>query len=387
MRRGLFLLHKYTGLTLGLLLSLIGITGSLLVFDHALDEKLAPETVTFKPSQQPTTYAEILAAAQAAVPGNPEPTRLMTPRQPGSPFVVRFPKPEGAPGPIEVAVSPTDAEVLAVRGWGTAGYPMTWIYRLHHTLLAGNAGKTVVGFMGIALLLFCFSGLVIWWPRPSRNKKRWKRAFTIKHDGNRFRFYFDLHKVFGIYLLPVLLVIAFSGVSMVFPLQVEKLVSWVMPLEPRGSWGQSRVNGAPPLDTDSAVAIGHKVFPRGELKRIYQPRDAADSYGLTFRQEGEPWTNHGASFVRLDQYSGEILMVHDVTKIAAGNQFLTWQFPLHNGDALGLIGRLLVLVTGLAPALLFGTGVYLWWRKRRLASTTATRKTGTSLRSFAHPTE
>ncbi|MCX2781656.1 PepSY domain-containing protein [Microbulbifer thermotolerans] len=363
MRRVFFILHKYAGLTLGLLLSVIGITGSLLVFDHALDEKLAPETVTFKPSQHPASYTEILAAAQAAVPGNPEPTRLMTPRQPGSPFVVRFPKPEGAPGPIEVSVSPTDAEVLAVRGWGE--YPMTWIYRLHYTLLAGDTGKKIVGFMGIALILFCISGLAIWWPRPSRNGKRWKRAFTIKRDGNRFRFYFDIHKVFGIYLLPVLLVVAFSGVTIVFPLQVEKLVGWVMPLEPRGVWGQSESTGAPPLDPDSAVAIGRKIFPQGELKRIYLPLDASDSYGLTFRQDGEPWTNHGTSFIRIDQYSGNILMVYDFNELPAGNQFLAWQFPLHNGDALGLFGRWLVLIAGLSPALLFTTGIYLWWKKRR----------------------
>ena len=384
MRRTFFILHKYAGLTLGLLLALIGATGSLLVFDHALDERLAPRTVTFNPSQQPATYTEVLAAASAAVPGS-RPQRIMTPRGDDSPFVVRFPGPEGAPGPIEVSVSPTDAEVLAVRGWGQ--YTMSWIYRLHYTLLAGSSGKTLVGLMGLVLMLFCITGLVIWWPRPGRNGRNWKRAFTVERGGNRFRFFFDLHKVAGIYLLPLLLVIAFSGVSIVFPLQVEKLVSWVMPLEPRGSWGQSQLTGAPPLDPDSTVAIGREIFPRGELKRIYLPQDAADSYGLTFRQEGEPWINHGASFVRLDQYSGEILMVHDVNRIAAGNQFLTWQFPLHNGDALGLIGRLLILVTGLAPALLFGTGVYLWWRKRRLANTAATRKMGTSLRSFAHPTE
>jgi len=362
MRKIFFLLHKYAGLTLGLLLALIGITGSLLVFDHALDEKLAPHTVDFAPSEKPATFTEILAAARNAVPGS-TPQRIMTARAEGSPHVVRFPGPEGAPGPIEVSVSSTDARVLAVRGWGE--YTMSWIYRLHYTLLAGKTGKTIVGFMGIALLVFCLSGLVIWWPK-SKRKGRWKRAFTIERGGNRFRFYFDVHKVFGIYLLPVLLVIAFSGVSIVFPLQVETLVSWTMPVEPRGSWGQSQITGAPPLNPDSAVAIGRQVFPRGELKRIYLPQDASDSYGLTFRQEGEPWSNHGASFVRLDQYSGEILMVHDVTKIAAGNQFLTWQFPLHNGDALGMIGRLLVLITGFAPALLFGTGFYLWWKKRRV---------------------
>ncbi|MCW8127777.1 PepSY-associated TM helix domain-containing protein [Microbulbifer halophilus] len=362
MRQFFFPLHKYAGLTLGLLLSLIGLTGSLLVFDHALDEKLAPRTVDFKPSAQPASYSEVLAAAREAVPGS-EPQRLMTPRGEGSPFVVRFPAPEGAPGPIEVSVSPTDAEVLAVRGWGE--YTMTWIYRLHYTLLTGKTGKTVVGFVGLLLMLFCISGLVIWWPRRSRRGGRWKRAFTIKRDGNRFRFYFDLHKVAGIYFLPLLLLTAFSGVTLVFPQQVEAVVGTFLPTEPRPSLPRSRQDTGTPLNPDTIVEIGRGAFPGGELKRIYLPRDAGDSYGLSFRADGEPWRNYGASFVRLDQYSGKVLMVRDVTEIPPGNKVLRWQFPLHNGDALGLFGRWLVLFAGLMPALLFATGVYLWWKKRR----------------------
>ena len=43
MLRILFTGHKYAGLMLGLLLSLTGLSGSILVFDHALDELLTPE--------------------------------------------------------------------------------------------------------------------------------------------------------------------------------------------------------------------------------------------------------------------------------------------------------------------------------------------------------
>lgn len=367
MRKTFFVLHKYTGLTLGLLVSLIGLTGSLLVFDHALDETLTPQTVTFKPSARPASYSEILTAAQAAVPGNPTPTRLMTQRQPGSPHVVRFPTPEGAPGPIEVSVSPTDAEVLAVRGWGTSEYTMTWLYRLHYTLLAGKNGKTVVGFMGLLMMVFCITGAVLWWPKRKRAGKRdWKRAFSIARSGNRFRFYFDVHKVFGIYFLPLLLMISFSGVTLVFPTQVEAVVGSLFKVEPRPALPGSRAASGTPISPDRAVAIGEEVFPGGVLKRIYLPRNSEDSYGMTFRAEGEVWTNYGASFVRLDQYTGEVLLTQNVTEIPLGNKILRWQFPLHNGDALGIVGRWLVFVAGLVPALLFGTGLYLWWRKRQL---------------------
>lgn len=367
MRKTFFILHKYAGLTLGLLLALIGLTGSLLVFDHALDETLAPHTVRFHPGNQPASYEDILAAAQAAVPGNPAPTRLMPQRQPGSPHVVRFPTPEGAPGPVEVSVSPTDAEVLAVRTWGTADYTMTWLYRLHYTLLAGKTGKTVVGFMGLLLMVFCITGAVLWWPKARKaGKERWKRAFTVSRSGNRFRFYFDIHKVFGIYFLPLLLMVSFSGVALVFPVQMESVVGSLFTLEPRPALPGSRVETGAPISADQAVAIGERVFPNGELKRIYLPRDSKDSYGLTFRAQGEVWSAYGASIVRVDQYSGEVLLSQNVTEIPLGNKILRWQFPLHNGDALGIVGRWLVLLTGLTPALLFGTGLYLWWQKRRL---------------------
>ena len=367
MRKTLFILHKYAGLTLGLLLSLIGLTGSLLVFDHALDETLEPHTVTFSPSDQPASYEAVLAAAQAAVPGNPAPTRLMTQRQPGSPHVVRFPTPEGAPGPIEVNVSPTDAEVLSVRGWGTPGYTMTWLYRLHYTLLAGKNGKTVVGLMGLLLMVFCITGIVLWWPRGrKRGQRQWRRAFTISRTGNRFRFYFDVHKVFGIYFLPVLLLVSFSGVTLVFPTQVEAVVGSLFEVEPRPALPPSSTDRGTPISPDQAVTIASSAFPGGELKRIYVPRDAGDSYGLTFRAADEVWTNYGASIARVDQYSGELLMMQNVTEIPLGNKILRWQFPLHNGDALGLMGRWLILISGLVPALLFGTGLYLWWKKRTL---------------------
>ncbi|MFD1215561.1 PepSY-associated TM helix domain-containing protein [Microbulbifer celer] len=367
MRKTFFILHKYAGLTLGLLLSLIGLTGSLLVFDHVLDETLEPHTVAFRPSARPATYAEVLDAARAAMPGNPAPTRLMTQRQAGSPHVVRFPTPEGAPGPIEVNVSPTDAEVLSVRGWGTPEYTMTWLYRLHYTLLAGKNGKTVVGLTGLLLMVFCITGAVLWWPkRTRRGKRQWRRAFRIDRNGNRFRFYFDVHKVFGIYFLPVLLMVSFSGVTLVFPTQVEAVVDSLFEVEPRPALPRSRTDSGNPISPDEAVAIGQRAFPGGELKRLYLPRDAGDSYGLTFRARGEAWTNYGASIARVDQYSGELLMTRNVTEIPLGNKILRWQFPLHNGDALGIWGRWLVLISGLVPTLLFGTGIYLWWKKRVL---------------------
>jgi uncharacterized iron-regulated membrane protein len=46
---------------------------------------------------------------------------------------------------------------------------------------------------------------------------------------------------------------------------------------------------------------------------------------------------------------------------------LAWLFPLHSGEAFGYAGRALWTLFGLLPPLLFATGTWLWWKRRRAA--------------------
>ena len=83
MRSALLTLHKYAGLSLGLLLSVVGISGSLLVFDHAIDEVLAPATVTAHEAGARAPLAAVLAAARGAVGEEFSAYRISTARRPG----------------------------------------------------------------------------------------------------------------------------------------------------------------------------------------------------------------------------------------------------------------------------------------------------------------
>ena len=119
------------------------------------------------------------------------------------------------------------------------------------------------------------------------------------------------------------------------------------------------------ISADIAVAKASAIFPGATLKRIYLPNSDTASYQLLLTQSEEAWTNYGASKVWVDQYTGEVLASWNPLTAPMGNKFLIWQFPLHSGDALGLGGRWLLLITGITPTVLFGSGVYLWWKKRQ----------------------
>ena len=43
---------------------------------------------------------------------------------------------------------------------------------------------------------------------------------------------------------------------------------------------------------------------------------------------------------------------------------LQWLYPLHNGEAFGLAGRIIIVIIGLAPLLLYVSGIIRWQQKR-----------------------
>ena len=88
-------------------------------------------------------------------------------------------------------------------------------------------------------------------------------------------------------------------------------------------------------------------------------------YVVSKRQPGEVRKSGGSSVVWVDQYRGTILHVRDPRTMSVGDRFLLWQFPLHNGEAFDLPGRLVIVLSGLSLPGLYVTGLLIWWRKRR----------------------
>ena len=94
------------------------------------------------------------------------------------------------------------------------------------------------------------------------------------------------------------------------------------------------------------------------------PGDIADSAG----RRGRGGSRCGAAG------TGAILAVRDTRQDPAGERFMDWMHPLHNGEAFGLVGRVLACVGGLLPVLLLVTGWLRWRHKRAARRLTAVRR-------------
>lgn len=362
-RRAWLRAHRWLGLTAGLVFVLLGLTGSLLVFYPRLDALADPAHVVASGGRR-VSLGAIVAAARAAHRGTAEPTWILAPDVARGAYVVRFDEPRGARGKVDAvwaAVDPATGRAMGERVWGD--YAASWLYELHHSLHLGDAGETAVGVVGLLVLVSLGSGAYLWWPAVRANARR---ALTVHRRAGGARRTRDLHNAGGVYAGVVLLAVALSGAYLVFAGYVDPLVRRVARVTPYPAGLTSALRpGARPVSPDQAVAAGARAMSGGELRYLALPAGPTGVYWVITRPEGEAGRKRAQSHAWVDQYSGQVLAVRDWRRATAADRVLASMLPVHNGEVLGLAGRLAVAASGVAPLLLYVTGVRMWWRKRR----------------------
>lgn len=359
-------LHLYLGLFGGALFVLVSLTGSFLVFYKAIDVWLNPTQLTTNGSGPYKPLNEVLVTAQATAPPGGWLDSLELPTHERGVFHAWHRVPTDQLDQFrwyQVTIDPHTATVLSRdRKWGE--YLVSFIYQLHASLVLDDLGETIVGFVAIFLLVSISTGLYLWWPRPGRLR----RAFTVARSGSVIRRHYDWHKLSGFYSAIVLGMLAFTGVYLEFGDYVVPLVRVFSPVRefPKEEAVQSLpVSDTRPLPVEEAVSLARQVFPEGEVRYVGIPHGDTGVYQVGLRQPGEVRESGGESQVWLDQYSGQVLFVHDWRQFTSGETFVAWLFPLHNGEAFGLVGRWIVFFTGFVPLVLYVTALRMWWLKRR----------------------
>ena len=139
-------LHLTLGLTVGAIVALAGITGSLLVFYVELDRVIDPAVATSDATTPPRPIEDVFRALRAAHPERDRAWRLELPMTDGDPVTARYyraiEKAHVAFAPLIVRIDPRTLEVGPARFWGD--FAMTWIYDLHYTLLLDRTGRTIM---------------------------------------------------------------------------------------------------------------------------------------------------------------------------------------------------------------------------------------------------
>jgi uncharacterized iron-regulated membrane protein len=354
--------HAWIGWPLGLLLTLIGLSGGLLVFYPEIDTVLHPALHWQRSDGAVHSWQAVWRALQQAEPQRGTAWRIEIPPQGEGMVTARYLQPVERQGaffaPLMVTLHPQTLQPLARRFWGDT--LMTWIYDLHYTLLAGSAGRWVVGGLGLLAVVALISGLALWWPQGAQRRHG---AWWLKPDASRVRRTWDQHRLIGLYGSGVMLVLVLTGVLLAWP----TVCAWLLP----GSVGQGGSGGPAPvsapcdvvrqgvsLDTVLAQAAEHG---RGTPRWVDTPGRGKAVFRVRVQQPGEPSEHFPGTYVWVEGCSGQVLAVHDPRQGDGVDHVLAWLHPLHNGEALGLTGRLIALAGGLWWAVMMWTG----WRRHR----------------------
>ncbi len=350
-RRLAFKLHRYLGLAAGLVIAIVGLTGSLLVFESEINHFLLQfQFGQIVQQQQQVSILSVIDNVKAAYPDpNLALSYLGLPQEPDAPIQVEMQFPNKPT--LEVVVNPYTGKILGDRNSEYA--IMSVIYNLHYSLLAGDIGVAIVGIAALLLLILSITGIMLW---PG-----WRKlitGFKIKWNAHIKRTNFDFHKVAGIITAIFLALTAFTGLCWNFYTYAEPVIYAVtfspIPVEPQSQ----------PIPRKSPIALADilqradAAIPGAATTYISFPTSpkAVFMVGKRFPEEKEVWRSR----VYLDRYTGEVLRVRNSRSLSVGDEVMDAFNPLHYGTFSGLPTRILYIFVGLAPTFLFVTGFVMW---------------------------
>lgn len=210
-------------------------------------------------------------------------------------------------------------------------------------------GRSVIGWVGVGLLVLSISGVPIWWNSGQRS--------TARSRPPGFPFWRGLHRGVGICLAAVLAMQAASGIALAFPQTFRSLLGAQTGLPVR------RNQDAPPPipDVDAILAQAFMAVPNARVRDLLLPSTA----GMPAVVSLQPDIAGVATVVFVDPLGQKVLAAQDLTGPAFGTTVLLWLRALHAGSGLGNTWRTLVCVAGLLLPLLPLSGLAMWSLRRR----------------------
>lgn len=365
--------HLWLGLSSGLLVFVVAITGCVLAFEQEIKTVLRPyqfiepvaNGIVLPPSQ-------LKAIAGKVVPGKPAKAVIYGDGEHSA--VVPF---YGAAPDYyyQVYINPYTGKVLHVHDEETDFFH--FILHGHYYLwLPETIGQPVVAYGTLVFAVMLITGLVLWWPKNLKKSNR-EKSFRIKWKAKWRRVNYDLHNVPGFYALTIGLVLALTG--MVFGIQwFADSVYWV------SSGGKTAPAYQLPLS--DTTTIRRFATPEDRVwQELSKGKPATAGLYISFPEKASEsiyaFVNYKpGTYYKMDYYSFDQNTLKPLTtegpysgtyaKAGLGDKLRRMNYDIHTGAILSLPGKILAFCASLICASLPITGTIIWWGRRKKKSPT-----------------
>ncbi|MCJ2135512.1 PepSY domain-containing protein [Methylobacterium sp. J-026] len=370
-RTVLFRLHWALGLTAGLVLALMGLTGALMSYEEAITAFANRDRLAVVAGDRAALPPAALAAQVEARAGGRRVSALTLSDDPHASVAVRFARdPETRERPPALYADPYDGAVLGPVRLEAA---FATIRDLHRWLLLPGGskgwGRTITGACTLALLAFLATGLYLRWPKIHR-WRIWLKPSLSRPGRPRW---WSLHAVAGTWLLPVYLVAALTGLTWSYP-SVKDAATWLL-VGDRAAGKPARAGrrAAPeaPGDASGPAAVDRAwaAFRSGAGREagtaiLTLPEPDAKAIRIRWLPKGvdDPSARNEA---RYDAATGALLSAERAADTPLGRRILENILEVHRGRFFGAPFALLFCLGALALPGFAATGLTLYVLRRR----------------------
>lgn len=361
-------LHLWLGLTSGIIVFIVALTGTLFIFCDDIIDGMAGSARYTQVQEKRLSPEALIAAFKKQVPGQrpvhftfyKEASRTVKLGAADKDRVLRF-----------SWIDPYTGKVL----FTSAAYQFFYVVAHVHSgeMPFGDTGNLIVEIATWIFLIELITGLVLWWPRRWTRATR-KQSFTIKWKAGFKRVNYDLHNVPGFYSLLPALLITVTGLIIVNK-GLKKATHAA--LGGKVTAYEAARDAAPVFEPGKAFAPLNQAVdylmasgPQVQMVRLQAPpgdsatalyAGAAANIGLKGVQSGKPYF--------MDRYTARpIALPSDVEK---GLAIEGTVMNLHIGFWWGLTGKIITAIIGLVCMSLPITGFIIWWGRNNKKKKTA----------------
>ncbi|MFM2251354.1 MAG: hypothetical protein RLZZ358_2284 [Bacteroidota bacterium] len=377
-------IHLYAGLTCGLIVIAVCLTGTIYVYNTEIREFFDSERYFVEKEGKAIPLDELKSTLETQLGGQVVGFQVFGLEGRTHQFSL---KKSGEENSITYFVNPYSGEVLADNAQKTTTETfMGYLFSTHRWLLLDKVETPILDSMsnqdlgrlinGIATSLFLLgvlTGIFLWLPKKAIN---WKQGLTVKWSGNWKRINHDLHNTLAFYSLIALFIMAVTGPFWSFgwyktgwqktwdtyqaPKEEPKANS-VQEAEPiQDSLPQP---AAPVVSLDELLALSKQQLPYEGNVRFTLPEDAEGEIGVSKSRIGF-FARAGADQLKVIPATLEVKETVLFGNLPVRQQIGKSVKALHTGEIFGQFTKFLWFIACAVATSLPITGTLIWWNKR-----------------------